>query len=153
MRTHMCIAVCILLYPVVALSEQYVCVPDKMTGFSYDAGKKEWDYKHFKTNFKYVIAPGKDGQDAFLLTRVGENDPEGRCKNGFNDSGFLFCSTYDGDFKFNKINGRYLKSATDFGYYDVGKNLFAKTDADGGDLAISSASGAQHGYIGSALGQ
>lgn len=135
MRTHIYIAVSLLLYPLAALSEQYLCVPDKMTGFSFDARKKEWDYTQFRTNFKYVIAPAKNGRDAFALTKVGEKDPEGYCNKSFNDGGVLFCQTLLGDFRFNKINGRYFMSST-LGYYAVGAGMWAATDADSPDLAI-----------------
>jgi hypothetical protein len=131
MKLHQYIGICLFLYPLVALSEQYLCVPDKMTGFAYDAKKKEWDYMQFNTNFKWVIAPANNGRDAFVQTKVGDKDPEGYCKQGFNEGGFLFCSGLGGDLKFNRNNGRYLMVFT-MGYYVVGKGQWAETDADSG---------------------
>ena len=102
-----------------------------MTGFAYDATTRQWDYAKFKTDFKYVIAPGKEGRSAFTLSKTGEADPIGYCKGSFNDARFLFCETYGGDFRFNRKNGRYLMAFT-YGYYNVGTGSVVETDADSG---------------------
>ena len=128
------VSVLLLLIPLYANSEQYVCTPEKMTGFKYDSQKKKWEYTRFKTDFQYVLTPGK-GEFAFKLAKVGDTNPTGGCEKTFNDKGFLFCSIPDGDFKFNKLNGRYLL-VSDLGYYLVGKGMWAETDADSGDLAL-----------------
>jgi hypothetical protein len=117
-----------------AHAEQYLCTPEKMTGFKFDSKTNKWEYAKYKTDFQYVITPG-NGKFALNLIRVGDDSPAGGCKNGFNDEGFLFCGIPDGDFKFNKINGRYLL-VNDMGYYLVGKGMWAETDRDSGDLAI-----------------
>ncbi|CAD6532380.1 hypothetical protein LMG28727_02929 [Paraburkholderia kirstenboschensis] len=128
------VSVLLLLIPFYAHSEQYVCTPEKMTGFKYDSQEKKWNYAKFKTDFQYVLTPGK-GKFAFNLVKVGDANPTGGCEKGFNDAGFLFCSIPDGDFKFNKFNGRYLL-VSDIGYYLVGKGMWAETDEDSGDLAF-----------------
>lgn len=128
------IALFLLLWPLYAHSEQYLCVPEKITGFAYHPKTKEWDYAKFRPDFKYVIAPAK-GNFTFSLAKVGEQHPTGGCKDGFNDAGFLFCEIPDGDFKFNKKNGRYLM-VFDMGYYLVGAGNWAEKDEDSGSPAI-----------------
>ena len=129
------IAWAVVLIPSSAWSDQFLCVPDKMTGFTFDESKNDWTSTTFTTNFKYIIAPTNNGRDSYTLTKVGENEPEGYCKNGFNESGFLFCETFGGELKFNKSNGRYLMSFT-YGYYIVGTDDTTKTDKDSGTPMI-----------------
>jgi hypothetical protein len=119
----------------VARAEQYLCVPDGMTGFSFDKSKKAWVKTNFTVNYKYLIAPAKNGKDTWAITRVGEKEPFGWCEKDFNDGGFLFCDPMGGEFKFNKLNGRYL-AATTLGYYAVGPDMWAKTDEDSSDVEM-----------------
>ncbi len=134
MKTNKSISVLLLLMPIYAHSEQYLCTPDKITGFSYSSKEKQWVYANFKKDFQYVITPTKS-EFAFSLVKVGDRNSTGGCKEGFNDAGFLFCEIPEGDFKFNKKNGRYLM-VSDMGYYLVGKGMWAETDADSSDLAL-----------------
>lgn len=135
MKIRSYFGVCLLLCPLLAFSEQYLCVPDKATGFTFDARTKTWDYATFNTDFRYIVASAKGGMFPFTLTKVGDKDPQGFCKNGFNEGGVLFCDIYGGEFKFNRNNGRYLLAFT-FGYYNVGKGLLAETDVDSGTPMI-----------------
>lgn len=114
-----------------ATAEQYLCVPDKATGLVYEAQKKEWRVANFALKHKLVITPAKDGKYAFSAIKIGDKQPVHLCKEDFNKLGFLFCNGQEGDLKFNRNNGRYLK-AFDQGYYLVGKGLWAETDQDSG---------------------
>ena len=125
-----------LLLPSLSWSEQYLCIPEKMTGFSYNPKTKEWDVTRFRIDFKFIISKPANSEYPFTLTKVGTNEYWGECEKGFNDKGFLFCSGMDvGDFKFNRINSRYL-AVFDMGYYLVGKGMWAATDADSGTPAM-----------------
>ena len=124
-------AICLLLFSEPAFAEQYLCVPEKATGFSYDASKREWDYAQFKTDHKYIIAPAGNGRDAFAFTKVGEKLPQGYCKDSFTKAGVLFCLSFEGDLRFNKKNGRYLMVFGD-GYYTLGLPGFGESDEDVG---------------------
>ncbi len=115
-----------------ATAEQYLCVPEKATGFAYDTKKNEWSVKEFNTDYKWIIASGKKGnvlgnpafeEFSFAVTKVGEKDPLRYCKSAFNKVGFLSC----GSFHFNRNNGRYLLSDSG-GYWNVGKGLLMETD-------------------------
>lgn len=133
---YLCVMIAALLFPGSALSEQYLCVPDKATGFYYDKYTETWEYATFRTDKRYVISPARDGENAYRFTKIGEKDPDGYCKNEFNESGFLFCSTFGGDVKFNRINGRYLSVFT-YAYTDVGTPGFLQTtDEDSGTPMI-----------------
>jgi hypothetical protein len=48
----------------VASADQYICVPDKATGFTYNKMTKHWDSTNFNTDMKYVVAPAKPGESA-----------------------------------------------------------------------------------------
>ena len=106
-------------------AEQYLCVPDKTTGFSFNKVTKKWQYSNFENETKYVISKSNVKDYVFQVTEVGENSPIARCESDFNNYGILFCSGYY-EFKINKKNGRYLKVYV-YGYYNVvleeGKNI------------------------------
>ena len=136
MKTFRYALLATLCWPAMVLAQQYVCVPDAMTGFSYNPATKQWTTTRFNTDFKYVLSPAKNGRDAFVLTKVGEREAEGYCRNAFNEAGFLFCSSItSGEFKFNRRNGRYLMVFQE-GYYLVGKGMWAATDEDSGTPAM-----------------
>jgi hypothetical protein len=100
-------------------AEQYLCVPDHATGFSYNKVLKSWDVATFKTERKYIITTRKD-QAGFIVEEVGGGMPILGCDKRFDGYGFLFCSGPLGfyDFKFNKRNGRYILIYSK-GYTDV----------------------------------
>lgn len=95
-----------------AMSEEYLCAPDKMTGLAFDAEKEKWDCTQFKTDFKYLISPAKNGRNAFSLIKVDDDVPEGYCKNKFIGAGYLFCDVLGGELKFNRKGGRSQMSFT-----------------------------------------
>src|SRR5437667_3621850 len=94
--------------PSVASAEQYLCVAEKSSGFSFDARTGSWNGTTFRTDAKYLIAPSKEPGHAFQVTQIGESYPWANCREGFNKAGYLFCQALGGEFKFNKKNGRFL---------------------------------------------
>jgi hypothetical protein len=114
-----------------ALAGQFLCVPDKATGFYYNRSTKEWDYAKLQTN-KFMISPANDGQNAYTVTKIGAKDVPGSCKNDFNNAGVLFCRGWGTEIKFNRGNKRYVRVYW-AAYYNVGiPGPFPETDEDSG---------------------
>ena|SRR5215213_2691024 len=108
-----------------AHAAQYLCVTEKSVVFAYDKVTKTWDNANFTTDAKYLVSESNDPKYAYQLTRIGNKDPLASCKQGFNEYGYIFCTTFPGynsfgfyDFRFNRINGRFLFSSL-AGYYNV----------------------------------
>ncbi len=96
--------------------EKYLCVPDLITGFRYNNYSKTWEQANFKTDYKYIITRSQFKEYAFDVIKIGDNYPTSLCKEGFK-YGVLHCSGTT-NFKFNKKNGRYLKTYV-IGYWTV----------------------------------
>lgn len=118
-----------------AFADQFLCVPDKATGFAYNRITKQWDTATLKTN-QFLIAPAKNvgfKLGAYAVTDIGEKDNlPGYCEKDFNEAGMLFCDTFGGEIKFNKSNRRFLRVFY-FAYYTVGiPGPDKETDEDSG---------------------
>ena len=103
-----------------AYAEQYLCTADRATGFSFNKSTNGWQPTTFKTDKKYVISvPDRQPfteKMTFQVKEIGESFAHLWCREGFSQTGNLFCTTAWGtEFKFNKNNGRYLSTVT-FGY-------------------------------------
>lgn len=103
-------------------SEQYLCTADLTVGFFYNTVSKKWDMGNFKADAKYVVSRrgAQEAESAFLVWDIGDDELyRASCRSEFNKYGFLFCNMGDGgEFKFNRINGRYLATYTS-GYFNV----------------------------------
>ena len=108
-------------------AEQYLCLAENSSGFSFNTHSGTWISTTFRTDDKYLIAPSKNPAHAFQVTRIGENSPSANCEDGFNEAGYLFCKGPAGEFKFNKKNGRFLKVFS-FGYFNVVPGMNDTTD-------------------------
>lgn len=111
----------LLLCPRTAFADQFLCVPDKGTGFAYNRTTKEWDYATLKMN-QFLIEPAKNGRYAYTVAEIGKKEFPGNgwCKNDFNDAGLLFCEFgFGGEIRFNRVNRRYLRVFY-YAYYTVG---------------------------------
>lgn len=113
--------------PLIASAEQYQCVSEHATGFSYDKVSKSWTTAKFKTGENYIITESDDEGSSFNVTKVGEKHVMFTCDNRFNKLGYLFCEGAAGKFKFNKNNGRYILSHL-AGYFDVLPKINEITD-------------------------
>jgi hypothetical protein len=114
-----------------AFAEQFLCVPDKATGFYYDKVTNKWDYTKINSN-NFIISPSNDGQYAYTFTEVGYKGPTpGWCERDFNNAGMLFCTGFHGDLKFNRVNRRYLRVFSD-AYITVGIAPLKETDENSG---------------------
>jgi len=103
----------------VADAEQYLCITDYSTGFSYSDNSKSWGPTSFKTaDYNYIISGAKEKSrdlvvqknSKYKVTQVGKNYSECSCKENFNEYGILSCNCLGGKFIFNKDNGRFLKT-------------------------------------------
>ena len=115
-------------------AQQYLCVADKLTGFSFDNDR--WDYAQFTADDqKYVVslAEGFNPDENFQVVKLGESHVT-KCQEGFNESGYLFCEGL-GSFKFNKNNGRYVYSSL-FGYFNVLPDVNGITDENSDDVWV-----------------
>ena len=110
----------------VAYAQQYLCVAEKSAGFAFDERTKDWKATTFRTDAKYLIAPGRTREHAFQVTKVGEDSAFWFCKAGFNENGYLYCDG-PGPFKFNKRNGRFLSGFL-FGYINVAPGTDERSD-------------------------
>ena len=106
---------------------QYLCVSERSAGFKFDARADSWASTNFRTEAKYLVAPSKNAQYAFQITKVGENIPTASCEDGFNEPGYLLCTGIGGEFKFNRDNGRFLLVYA-IGYFNVLPKLNQITD-------------------------
>ncbi|UVT20337.1 MAG: hypothetical protein H8K03_21645 [Nitrospira sp.] len=108
------------------VSEQYLCISEQATGFSYDKNGKQWNSATFGNTSKYVLASSSTSSDnAFQITIVGDSFPQGWCRESFDSKGYLYCDMHWGDFRFNKASGRFIKTYL-FGYIDVGQERLGR---------------------------
>lgn len=111
-----------LLVPMVAsATTTYLCVADKATGMEFDKATKTWDITRFKASGKHVVSQATEAELAlspakWLVKEVGDKMPSYTCSEGFSKLGQIYCQGF-GEFKFNRENGRYLRTYT-FGYYN-----------------------------------
>jgi len=116
-----------LLFTGVAVAEQYLCVAEHSTGFSYDKATKEWKNTNFKTSTNYLVSKADGTKYAWQVTEIGKTRPSFRCESDFDEYGYLSCSGIGGDLNFNKKNGRFLHSYL-IGYYIVLPEVNKLTD-------------------------
>ncbi|GAA4350632.1 hypothetical protein [Kangiella taiwanensis] len=110
-------------------AEQYICVADMSTGFSYSESTKRWKETSFRTDEnKYIISKSDFGKYVLKVTQIGSKYPLAYCEQTFNEQGYLFCSGLGGEFKMQKDNGRYILSYT-LGYYNVLPSVNEITDS------------------------
>lgn len=111
-----------------ASADQYLCTGEKATGFRFDESTGKWvESKFIVSNNRYIIAPFGQGGYQYRVTEKGNDFALANCKNDFDKYGYLECSKLWIDFKFNRINGRYLK-VNGIGYYNVVPEINQTTD-------------------------
>ncbi len=115
----------------------YFCVEEKSAGFSFDKRKQKWVVTEFTTDQKFLLTPATNGEcysgqkAAYCLKEMGESFACAACKHDFNEPGFLFCEGSIGDFKFNKINGRFIRSSA-YGYFNFVPGVNSLTEESSG---------------------
>lgn len=126
MKRIACIAIFFFLSGV-SHADQYLCVAGQTTGFAFDEKAKKWVVTSFKNeDDKFIVSEAGDTKSRiyesvkYNVTKLGSSSPSFRCEYEFTNLGFLFCKATlrMGTFKFNRINGRYLRTYS-VGYYNV----------------------------------
>lgn len=84
----------------------------------YAAAEKTWRSTTFRAESKYVVSKSDRAGEAFEVKRIGQSFAGYRCKQSFNEYGYLECDGL-GQFAFNKRNGRFLVTYT-IAYMNVG---------------------------------
>jgi hypothetical protein len=115
--------------------EQYLCMPDKVTGFAFDTHLRKWEIATFDSEKKYLVSVGTLnplGLKTSKVAEIGSVLSMATCDGGFNESGYLFCSGFV-NFRFNKNSGRFISvymhgylsgddtGSSDTPYIEIGK--------------------------------
>ncbi|GLJ00477.1 hypothetical protein Sbs19_42950 [Sphingobium sp. BS19] len=103
------------------------------TGFKYDIASKRWQNARFNASEqRLIIKPSTNPAWQYVVVEFGkpEGFPEATCKQLPNKYGFLFCDGIFGDFKFNTLNLRYIRSYL-AGYVEITPNN--RLSEEGGD--------------------
>lgn len=128
----------------IAISEQWLCVADAMTGFRYSDNTQRWELKQFfLRNEKYIISELKDPvvlESTAMRYSVRKFDDETNfllCK-AFDEGGQLDCGLWTKELNFNRNTGRYVLLRKSY-YISVGEydsKYIPKSDDETGDLTI-----------------
>ena len=107
--------------------EQYLCIADKVSGFSFNNVSMDWENATFNGGSKFVISKPDDANVAFVVHEVGKSAVTATCGSGFDELGSLSCTGYGGDFRFNRKSGRFINSYV-AGYYNIIPGVNSLTD-------------------------
>jgi hypothetical protein len=95
--------------------DTYLCIPNKRTGFAYNASTKSWEQTGFRTGDTKKILRRTNGQWKWHL--FGEKDSPYDCggvdfgrPDDFNIAGFIFCRVSGGHMRMNKNSLRYVET-------------------------------------------
>jgi len=98
---------------IVSAQTAYLCIPNGASGISWNASKKKWGHTNFNvSNVKHLLKKTGDGWE---WSKFGQSS--GIKCDEINDYGYLNCTLYFGDLRFNKKNLRYMTSYF-IGYVD-----------------------------------
>lgn len=114
-----------------AVVDEYLCIAEKSTGFTYNSTASEWETASFNVNNNKYIVSRSDKTDFIKsewdVKRIGLNYATFYCPSDFDTFGYLNCELM-GTFTMNRNNLRYLL-VFPFGY--VSDNI---KDAEGAVL-------------------
>ena len=111
-----------------SFAEKYICLADILTGFKYSENSEKWVQAGFLANDKYIISESDTESYAFKVVKIGDENSIANCVEGFGEYGFLHCKGVGQDFRFQKKNGRYIKSSI-MGYFNVLPSLNGISDS------------------------
>jgi len=117
---------CLLGSATVAHGEQYLCVAEHASGFSYYELSNGWRPAEFSTQSKYVVSASPSEAHVYEVKELGKDRVISRCKDDFDEWGYLDCHGIK-DFKLNRKNLRFL-AIYPFGYVNVLPDLNKTTD-------------------------
>jgi hypothetical protein len=124
------IPILFLLVNSVAHAEQWLCIPDHLVGFRFDATSDSWVVGEPNVEgLRWIIANPTDDKYEVRNFDSTKNIPDYGCKSGFNMAGYLYCQKRQNHtFIFNKFNNRYLRTSSS-GYVNVLPDINDITDA------------------------
>jgi hypothetical protein len=97
--------------------EQYLCITEMATGFSYDKQFKKWVTSNFAPGAKYIISRrGQKPDSSFEVIKLGQKHTEMTCEESGKQ---LFCGYGAYQLQFNRDNGRFMVSFL-LGYVAIG---------------------------------
>jgi hypothetical protein len=100
----------IILLPMTAAAESYLCVADQAAGFD---GDDNWNAKAFSADEKYIVKPVTEPDSwtrgaEYMVTELGKTFPYFVCDKGFWEDGGLSCDGFMGIFRMNKNNLKFI---------------------------------------------
>ena len=93
------------------VSQRYLCVPEKSTGFYYDKSSGNWGSALVEEGARYVVEKTSNAAYAFAVSRIGKVSPEAFCVSGVSAAGYLACTGIDSTFSLDTHSGRYVRSS------------------------------------------
>lgn len=106
--------------PALGQNEQYLCVSDQATGFTFENNR--WHPANFNVEeSKFLVRPRKDDDlvadsVAWVVVPLGANTPASACESPFNERGFLTCEGFY-TWRMNRRTLRFVAHYM-FGYID-----------------------------------
>ena len=98
--------------------ERYLCVPDQAAGFIFDQSSRRWKSVNLRSEGeKYIIKQVSFSKNALSIVSAQASYEECRSDNGFENSNEAYFECIFGEFKFNRITGRFIRTFT-AGYID-----------------------------------
>ena len=135
MKGRIPVALLLLVFASVAGANQWLCIGEYATGFSYSEASQQWQSTHFRGQSKYVIIEGNNPKYPYEIKRLGEKFSLMRCDHAVNKAGYLLCDGLSGQFRFNKDNLRFLITFIP-GFYNVLPNTFSDEESDTPSMEI-----------------
>lgn len=123
--------------------EEFLCIPDATTGFTYSNSTKKWTPTIFESDSKYILSKDDDGNVVFR--EISNPNIKYICPDKIGTE-VLFCDrpispTPGGlpmlsnrSFTFNSKNGRFINTIYE-GYFNVGDS-YGTTDENSGEPYI-----------------
>ena len=129
--------------PAQASAESWLCIPDMSAGFSFNKASQSWQHTKFNIqDERLIIRVSNTASRKYEVNVFGKETsmPDYICKEGPNESGFLFCQGIFGEFKFNTENLRYIRVYM-AGYIEMRQSsLFMKEGDDTPHIEIGKCS-------------
>lgn len=124
----------IVVAPTQASAESWLCIADMTTGFGFDQTTQRWKEMSFSpTDSRFILKPSDNAEWAYVVSEFGSSTiPYATCDSGPTSYGFISCDAGFGEFKFNKINLRYVRTSV-VGYAEITPTTPTK---DGDDAPI-----------------
>lgn len=109
--------------------EQYLCIEDQATGYTYKKNTDSWKKSSFVAGKKFLVkTTKKDSKDYMTATIFGQSVPEYQCHNKLRND--FRCADNYGHFIFNENNLKFIMS------YVVGYTDGEKSSSDTPTISI-----------------